>query len=335
MPIAVDHSPQVRQLPIRVGLVGTGYVAKLRAETLKSNSRAHLVVVAGHTLAHSEEFSQTYQVQSAGTWEQLVERPDLDLIVVCTINRDHEAIATAALKSGKHVVVEYPLSLDLAGAEELVALAKVQDKLLHVEHIELLGGLHLALRQSLPTIGTAFYARYSTINPQRPAPQRWTYHPELFGFPLIGALSRIQRFTDLFGSVASVSCQSRYEGDSEFYKTCICTAQLKFSSGLVAELIYGKGQSLWQSSRLFEVHGEQGALIFDRDEGKLVREDGTMPIEMSSRRGLFAKETVMVLDHLIDGTPLYVTLDASLYALKVADAARRSAQTGETIVLSP
>lgn len=335
MATIVYHSHSVRQLPIRVGLVGTGYAAKLRAETLQSDSRSHVVAVAGHTPAKTEEFSQTYQAQKAGSWEQLVERPDIDLVIVCTINSDHGAIAKAALQSGKHVVVEYPLSLDVAQAEELVALASSQGKLLHVEHIELLGGLHLALRQSLPAIGTAFYARYSTINAQRPAPQRWTYHQELFGFPLMAALSRIQRFTDLFGSVASVSCQNRYEEDTEFYKTCICTAVLRFTSGLVAEVIYGKGESLWQPSRLFEVHGEQGALIFDGDQGKLVKAEETIPIEVGSRRGLFAKETGMVLDHLIEGTPLYVTPDASLYALKVADAARRSAQLGQTVVLSP
>lgn len=292
-----------------------------------------MVAVAGHKPEKTEEFSQTYQVQKADTWEQLVERPDLDLVIVCTINRDHGAIAKAALQNGKHVVVEYPLSLDVTEAEELIALAEAQGKFLHVEHIELLGGLHQALRQSLPKIGTTFYARYSTINPQRPAPQRWTYHSELFGFPLMGALSRIQRFTDLFGTVASVSCQNRYDDNLEFYKSCICTAQLKFTSGLVAEVIYGKGESLWQPSRLFEVHGEEGALIFDGDEGKLVKVEETIPIEVGSRRGLFAKETAMVLDHLIEGTPLYVDPSASLYALKVADAARRSAQTGETIAI--
>ncbi|MBA2749582.1 MAG: gfo/Idh/MocA family oxidoreductase, partial [Tatlockia sp.] len=40
-----------------------------------------------------------------------------------------------------------------------------------------------------------------------------------------------------------------------------------------------------------------------------------------------------VLSHLIDGTQLYVSPAASLYALKVADAARRSAQTGQTVTL--
>lgn len=327
-------SPFSATCPVRVGLVGTGYAAKLRAETLQKDARSTLVAVVGHTPEKTEAFSQTYQAEAVSSWQQLVERSDLDLVIVCTINRDHGAIANAALETGKHVVVEYPLSLDVGEAEELIALAQAQRKLLHVEHIELLGGLHQALKQSLPAIGNVFYARYSTINPQRPAPRRWTYQSKLFGFPLTAALSRLHRLTDLFGSVATVSCHTRFSGtDSEFYKACLCTAQLSFTSGLVAEVTYGKGETLWQNERKFEVHGENGGLIFDGDQGVLVQGEETTPIEVGSRRGLFAKDTGMVLDQLIEGTAMYVNPSASLYTLKVADAARRSAETGQTVVL--
>ncbi len=319
---------------VRVGLVGTGYAAKLRAETLQKDDRAQLVAIVGHSWEKTAEFSQTYQAQSMNSWEQLLERDDIDLVVICNINLLHGAIARAALQNHKHVVVEYPLSLDVAEAEELIALAQTQNKLLHVEHIELLGGLHQALKQNLPKIGTVFYAHYSTINPQRPAPRKWTYNQELFGFPLSGALSRIHRFTDLFGTVATVSCQNRYWGaDSEFYTACLCTAQLRFTNGVVASVTYGKGETLWENKNKFEVHGEKGGLIFDQQEGILVQADQTTPIEVGTRRGLFAKDTDMVLDRLLTETPLYVKAEASLYALKVADAARRSAQTGETIVM--
>ncbi len=321
---------------LRVGLVGTGAAAKLRAEALQSEPRATLVAVAGHTPAVTEEFSQTYQALRVGSWQQLVEREDVDLVIVSTINKDHGAIAREALEAGKHVVVEYPLALDVLEAESLIALAEAKGKLLHVEHIELLGGLHQALRSHLPEIGTPFYARYSTINPQRPAPRKWTYHPELFGFPLMGALSRLHRFTDLFGEVATVSCQARFWGsDREFYSSCLCTAQLNFTNGLLAEVTYGKGEILWEPARTFEVHGELGALIFDGDEGILVQTSGKKEIFVGSRRGLFAKDTSMVLDNLIAGTPLYVTPVASLHTLKVADAARHSAQTGKTVTSSP
>ncbi|MGK7874652.1 MAG: Gfo/Idh/MocA family protein [Xenococcaceae cyanobacterium] len=320
--------------PLKVGLVGTGYAAKRRAEALEGDGRSHLVAVTGNTPENTETFCQTHSVSSVNFWQQLVKEVNLDLIVISTINRDHGMIARAALEAGKHVVVEYPLAFEPSEAEALITLAKAQGKLLHVEHIELLGGLHQAMRQYLPEIGNVFYARYVTMNPKRPVPRRWNYHREMFGFPLIAALSRIHRFTDLFGTVASVSCQSRFWDASEgYYTACLCNAQLHFTNGLIAEVSYGRGETFWQGCRTFELHGEKGTLIFEGEKGTLVRGEEKTPIKVESRRGLFAKDTIMVLDHLFEGAPLYVTPAASYYALKVADAAYQSAKTGKTVIV--
>jgi biliverdin reductase len=322
---------------IGVGLVGTGYAAKLRAETLQTDGRSHLVVVAGHSPTRTTEFSQPFGVTPLASWQELVQMPAVDLVVVATVNRDHGAIVRAALEADKHVVVEYPLSLELTDAQDLIALSRAKGKLLHVEHIELLSGIHLAAKSALPKVGTPFYVRYSNLNPQRPAPNKWTYQPELFGFPLMGAVSRIHRLTDLFGPVSSVSCQSRYWSNSGLpspYTSCLCTAQLRFTNGLVAEVIYGKGEAIWQAERSLTIHGEKGAILIDGETGTLVQGEDRYPLEMGSRRGLFARDTDAVLDHLTQGSPLYVSLEASLYALTVADAARRSAETGTLCFLN-
>ena len=322
-------------IPIRVGLVGTGYAAKMRAETVNADPRAKLVGVAGHTPETTQEFSQVHQTRSFNTWADLIENEQIDLVIVSGVNRDHGKIVQAALSSGKHVVVEYPLALTVGEAEDAIALARSRNLLLHVEHIELLGGVHQALMQALPQIGAPFYARYVTMTPQNPAPQKWTYQPDLFGFPLIGALSRLHRLTDAFGEVAIVSCQNREwkTTNSEHYAACLCAAQLRFKSGLIAEVVYGKGEAVWQPERKFEVQGKSGGLIFDGDGGVLINGEGSRLIAVAGRRGIFAKDTAAVLDRLIDGTPLYVTPEASLYTLRVADAARRSAAIGQAVTL--
>lgn len=323
---------------INVGLVGTGYAAKLRAGALQQDDRAQLIAVTGHTLDKTVEFSQTHEAEAVEHWADLVARSDLDLVIVANINRDHGAVVRAALDAGKHVVVEYPLSLDVAEAEDLRQRASAQQKLLHVEHIELLSGIHGAAKSALAAIGTPFYVRYSSLNPQRPAPQKWTYHPELFGFPLMGAVSRIHRLTDLFGEVASVHCQARFWGAADLtcpYTSCLCTAQLRFRSGLIADVLYGKGEAIWQATRSLEIQGQQGAILVDQEQGLLVQAEQTVPLEVGTRRGLFARDTKMVLDYLIDGTPLYVSVASSLHALRVADAAQRSAETGQAIELTP
>lgn len=124
---------------INIGLVGTGFVAKRRADAIRADGRGRLVVVSGHQWADTQVFAQAYQAAPIADWQTLVSLAEVDLVMVCSINCEHGPVVQAALAAGKHVVVEYPLSLDLAEAETIVALAQAQQRLLHVEHIELLG----------------------------------------------------------------------------------------------------------------------------------------------------------------------------------------------------
>lgn len=315
---------------IRVGLVGTGYAAKLRAEAVNQDDRAKLVGVAGHRADKTQDFGHTHQTQAFNAWQELIGA--VDLVIICGVNSEHSAIAQAALEVGKHVIVEYPLAIDLESASKAIQTARAQNRLLHVEHIELLGGVHQAFLRSLSQVGTPFYARYSTVTPQNPAPPKWTYNPALFGFPLVGALSRLHRLIDAFGQVESVSCQNRYwnlQGDRYF--GCMCKAHLQFKNGVIADVVYSKGETAWTPERRLEVQGDRGGLILDGDAGVFVNSEGATPIEVGARRGLFIKDTSAVLDYLLDGKPLYMQAEESLYTLKVALAAQRSAELGQTM----
>lgn len=318
--------------PLRVGIVGTGFVAKLRAEILQQDPRVQVVAIAGKSdraIALGQELGLTV----CEYWSELVMRSDLDLIVVATVNRDHSAVVAQALRAGKHVIVEYPLALNLAEAQELVQLARQKNLMLHVEHIELLGGVHQAVVQYLSQIGTPVYARYATQNPQRPAPSKWSYIPELFGFPLVGAVSRVHRLTAMFGQVNSVSCQLRYTGASlpHQFTACVCNAQLQFANGLVADVSYSKGESFWKSERSIEIQGSQGAIVFVGDAGRLITEAGEIAIAVDPPRGLFKRDTENVLAHLFTGAALYTNSDSVLQALAVACAAEKAAQTNQVV----
>ncbi len=318
---------------LKVGIVGTGYAARKRVESLLADKRAELVYVTGNSPEKIQDFCRNFPVTGLDSWQQLVNREELDLIFVCTINRDHSAIARAALESSKHVVVEYPLALNFAEAAAIIPLAARKKKLLHVEHIELIGGLHQAMKQHLSDIGNVFYARYITIAPQREVHSSWKYHREMFGFPLAAALSRIHRLTDLFGEVETVTCRDRYWGvpNTDYFKACLCNAQLYFCNGIIADITYGKGNVFWHGHRTFEIHGDKGTLIFEGQKGTLIRDRERIEIPVVSRRGLFTKDTIMVLDYLTKNKPLYVEPEASLYALQVAEKARQASETDRVI----
>jgi biliverdin reductase len=324
---------------IRVGLVGTGYAAGVRAAAFRSDARSHLTLVAGHEhgWVGVEAFAQAHGLQAVKRWSQLVTDDAIDMVVVATASGLHGEVVEAALQAGKHVVVEYPLSLDLMQARRLVELAAARQVLLHVEHIELLGGLHVAMRSHLADIGIPHYVSYRTLNPQQPAPMKWTYHRALFGFPFCGALSRVHRLTNLLGAVASVSCCTHTLSNAEnadYFKSILSSARLQFENGVIAELTYGKGEALWAYHRDVEMQGSLGAMVFLGNEGKLLTADGERRIAIAPRKGLFVKDTTAVLEHLSDGSALYVSAAESVYALSVGDALRRAAESGETVYLA-
>lgn len=319
---------------VRFGLIGTGYAAKVRAQALLADRRSHLTFVSGHQ--HTTSFAATHGLQPIERWQQLVRHDEIDAVVVATVSALHGEIVECALEAGKHVVVEYPLSLNLDEARQLVALAQARNLLLHVEHIELLGGLHVAMRSHLSKIGVPSYVSYRTLNPQNPAPMKWTYNRALFGFPFCGALSRVHRLTNLFGRVSSVSCCTRFVSsgiDPNYFRSVLSSARLEFENGVVAELSYGKGEDLWVYRREIEIQGSLGALAFVKNEGRLVTYNGIELIAVAPRKGLFVKDTSAVLDYLTEGEPLYVSAAESVYALTVGDALRRASESGNTVCL--
>ena len=321
------------QQPLRVGIVGSGFVAKLRAEIFTEDPRTTVTAIAG-TLTKAEAIAQELKIAHVHQyWSELVVRDDLDLVVICNVNRDHAAVVRQALRSGKHVIVEYPLSFNLLDAEELYGLAAQQQRMLHVEHIELLGGVHQLVVANLPKLGQPFYARYATKSPQRPVPDKWTYKPDLFGFPLTAAISRLNRIIVLFGKVDAVSCQLVYDGANlpHHFTSCICNAQLIFANGVIADISYGKGENFWHPERTMEVQGSQGAIVFTGDRGKLVTVNGEEELDAGTTRGLFKKDTENVISHLLTGTPLYNSSENVLHAIAVATAAEKSALTHQTI----
>ena len=315
---------------VKVGLIGTGYAAKKRAEAFINHPHSQLVAVVGNSEEGTRNFCDSFNVPAISSWQQLLSDTDIDLICICNINKEHGSIVKNALLANKHVIVEYPLTTNPEEAEDLIKLAREKQKLLHVEHIEIIGGIHQAIKKHIAEIGTPFLARYSTILLKRKILPHWTYSYDDYGFPLIAALSRINRFTNLFGEVDTVSCFGRFWDAplSGYFSACYCQAQLKFKNEMLVSLTYGKGDKFKVSNspsgtfgeRILEIHGDQGTLRFVGEKGKIIRGKEEMEIEVGTRRGSFSRDTDMVLQHLLQGTPLYIENSQSAYSLKVAGA---------------
>ena len=118
---------------IRVGVVGFGLATRtFHAPLLLATPGFHLTAVASTRAA--EVRSALPGVEVAADAAALARHPDVDLIVIATPNDTHAALAEAALRAGRHVVVDKPFTVTAAEARHLAGVARESGRLLSVFH---------------------------------------------------------------------------------------------------------------------------------------------------------------------------------------------------------
>src|SRR5262245_56859642 len=111
--------------PVRWGILATGWIASQFTEDLKLLPDAAVTAVGSRTVEASEAFAQRYGIPRAhGSWKELAEDPEVDVVYVSTPHSHHHVAAKLCLEAGKAVLCEKPLTLDAAQAEDLVATAR-------------------------------------------------------------------------------------------------------------------------------------------------------------------------------------------------------------------
>lgn len=119
---------------LRFGIIGWGYWGPKIARNLDSLPHASVTMVA------DMDVNRLAALKLHQPWVGTTAQPeevfcsDVDGVVIATPVHTHYQLAKQALLCGKHTLVEKPLTADVAEAEELVALAREQRRILMVGH---------------------------------------------------------------------------------------------------------------------------------------------------------------------------------------------------------
>jgi predicted dehydrogenase/NADPH:quinone reductase-like Zn-dependent oxidoreductase len=109
---------------LRVALLGCGDVAVLNAAGIHSAPNVRLVACYDPIRALADDIARVHGVDVAPTSDALLERPDIDAVVLSVPHHLHAPLGAQAAAAGKHVIVEKPLANDLAAAVKLVKAAE-------------------------------------------------------------------------------------------------------------------------------------------------------------------------------------------------------------------
>ena len=109
---------------MKVAVVGTGFIGPAHIEALRRLPNVEVAVLCEATLELAREKANQLGIETACSFEDMLQMPDITSVHVCTPNFLHFPQAKAALEAGKHVICEKPLSKSLHEAKELVELAR-------------------------------------------------------------------------------------------------------------------------------------------------------------------------------------------------------------------
>ena len=174
----VRHGNLRMSTPIRVGIVGAGFISAAYLKAAKNFPELAMVSCADAWQANAEKRGEEFGLQVQGV-DELLQDKAIDLVLNLTTPQSHVPVSSRALEAGKHVYSEKPLALSRKEAEGLSQTALQHKVRLGCAPDTFLGGGQQTARKLIddgaigrPLGGTAFVLT--------PGPEGWHPSPEFY-----------------------------------------------------------------------------------------------------------------------------------------------------------
>ncbi len=333
----------------RVALVGFGMAGRVFHAPLISQTPG----LSLHTVVSSEPDKVHMAYPSARVCAdpgQAFCDPDIDLMVIATPNRTHAPLALAALRHGKHVVVDKPFALDVEEAGHVVEAAHAADRLLSVFHNRRWDADFLTLRDLVAagTLGEVVEL-HSHFDRYRPVvADRWRERAE----PGAGALfdlgpHLIDQALQLLGApeavYADLACQRTHARVDDYFHMVLRYPRCR--------VVLHAGSVVAAPGLRFAVHGTRASYVkhgtepqeaalkgggipgspdwgLDPNPGQLhvPGDDGTRVSAIAGRAGNYLQFYNSMEAAIRQGTPPPVTPAEAMQVMRLLQLARASSQ---------
>ena len=118
---------------VQIGIIGTGIMGDLYAKIYSAHPLSRVVAASSRKQSKLDEFLRRHQIANGYTdYRKMLERSDLDAVVVATPDHHHFLPAKAVLESGRHAFVEKPFTTSIEEADELIRIADKAKKKIQV-----------------------------------------------------------------------------------------------------------------------------------------------------------------------------------------------------------
>lgn len=105
------------------GIIGAGVISGIHAMAINSIDKARLIGIYSTTKNKSDAFAAKYNCTSYTTLDEMLNRPEIDIVCICTPSGIHLDPAIKCIEAGKHCLVEKPLEVTLEKCDQIIKAA--------------------------------------------------------------------------------------------------------------------------------------------------------------------------------------------------------------------
>ncbi len=264
---------------IRVGIIGTGFGAKVHAPMISYHDGFEVVAIASVTRGNIEEARNTSGIQNVYTdWRLMLEMEQLDLVVVASAVNLHREMVLAAYEKGLHVLCEKPMALHKKETEEMILERDRVKRFGLINHEFRFLPARTKVKEILDSgnLGTIMHVRYSCTFPNYNSltsnKRRWLAKEEKGG-GMLGAIGSHMidslhwwlnsQFKEVFANLPiHIPVQVGADGDVE-YRTADDAFQVigTLENGATVSMELVSAARKVKNNFCLEIFGKQGTLV--------------------------------------------------------------------------
>jgi predicted dehydrogenase len=340
----------------RIGIIGCGGIAR-RAHLpalARLSGQARVVATADVDPRAATAAAEPWGADAYASYEQVIERADVDVVLVATPEFAHREQVVAAAQAGKHVLCEKPMAPALEDADAMIAACAAAGVRLMIGHSRRFTLRYLRVRAAIDRgdIGSVRLVRENERRPRSPAGTggywaggHWTGDPaRSAGAALTNGIHEtdlMRWFTGAEPVAVAAEHRVTVPGNQGVPDFLTCTVQ--FANGAIgATEIVNAAPAGYPSYHQLELYGTEGAIRSRDHESNVLTEYHDQRAEFPGAQDVllhdadaYTREHAAFLAALRDDTPVPLPGEESREALRLALAAVEAATAGRTIRLTP
>lgn len=329
---------------VRVGVIGLGWFGEMHVDTYRGVHGAQVTAICTRRPDRLAEIAGKYGIaKTYRDYNDLLADPEVDAVSICTHAKDHLAPMLAAMKSGKHVLLEKPMSVSLDECNQILKASQSCSQNLMVGHICRFENNYAIAREEIKNgrIGDilSIYSRRNVGS------ARANSHLFVVSSITGDAVHDIDIMNWMVEAKAkSVYAMARTAADVP--NPDVGFVNIKFENGSL-----GMAESQWTLpdgspfgiDQKMEIMGTKGVIYISDPSQPLIIDDGVRrdipdttywPVVHGQRAGALHAEIQYFIDCIIKGVkPTITTLEDSREVIRICTVAEESARTGKVIQL--